>query len=78
MNSSGYRDVDVALTTRELARLIKNAGIDFTNLEDEDFDSIMVHQPGQPLYLRCNGGVMEAALRTVYEVVTGKHWKNRV
>ena len=41
MNSSGYRDVDVALTTRELARLIKNAGIDFNNIEDEDFDSIM-------------------------------------
>jgi NADH-quinone oxidoreductase subunit G/NADP-reducing hydrogenase subunit HndD len=72
MNSSGYRDVDVALTTRELARLIKNAGIDFTNLEDEDFDSIMGSSTGAAVIFGATGGVMEAALRTVYEVVTGK------
>ena len=76
MNASGYRDVDVALTTRELARLIKNAGIDFTNLEDEDFDSIMGASTGAAVIFGATGGVMEAALRTVYEVVTGKTLEN--
>jgi NADP-reducing hydrogenase subunit HndD len=76
MNASGYRDVDVALTTRELARLIKNVGIDFTNLEDEDFDSIMGASTGAAVIFGATGGVMEAALRTVYEVVTGKTLEN--
>lgn len=76
MNSSGYRDVDVALTTRELARLIKNAGIDFNNLEDDNFDSIMGASSGAGVIFGATGGVMEAALRTVYEVVTGKTLEN--
>lgn len=70
MTSSGYRDVDVALTTRELARLIKNAGIDFNNLEEENFDSIMGASSGAAVIFGATGGVMEAALRTVYEIVT--------
>jgi NADH-quinone oxidoreductase subunit G/NADP-reducing hydrogenase subunit HndD len=76
MNSSGYRDVDVALTTRELARLIKNAGIDFNNLEEENFDSIMGASTGAAVIFGTTGGVMEAALRTVYEVVTGETLDN--
>ena len=72
MNSSGYRDVDVVLTTRELARLIKNAGIDFNNLEEENFDSIMGVSSGAAVIFGATGGVMEAALRTVYEIVTQK------
>ncbi len=76
MNASGYRDVDVALTTRELARLIKNAGIDFNNIEEEDFDSIMGSSTGAAVIFGTTGGVMEAALRTVYEVVTKETLNN--
>lgn len=76
MNASGYRDVDVALTTRELARLIRNAGIDFNNLEEENFDSIMGASTGAAVIFGTTGGVMEAALRTVYEVVTKETLKN--
>lgn len=76
MNSSGYRDVDVALTTRELSRMIKSAGIDFANLEEEDFDRIMGASTGAAVIFGSSGGVMEAALRTVYEVATGETLNN--
>lgn len=72
MKSSGYADVDISLTTRELGYMIKEAGIDFVNLPDEDFDSIMGESTGAGVIFGATGGVMEAALRTVYEVVTGK------
>jgi NADH-quinone oxidoreductase subunit G/NADP-reducing hydrogenase subunit HndD len=72
MKSSGYRDVDVVLTTRELARMIKMAGIDFANLPETDFDSVMGQSTGAAVIFGTSGGVMEAALRTVYEVVTGE------
>ncbi len=72
MKSSGYQDVDAGLTTRELAVMIKQAGIDLKELPEEDFDSIMGESSGAGVIFGATGGVMEAALRTVYEVVTGK------
>jgi NADH-quinone oxidoreductase subunit G/NADP-reducing hydrogenase subunit HndD len=71
MNSSGYQDVDVVLTTRELARMIKLAGIDFEKLPESNFDNVMGDSTGAAVIFGTSGGVMEAALRTVYEVVTG-------
>lgn len=73
MASSGYRDVDYVLTTRELARMIKEAGIDFENLADEDYDAPMGEYTGAGTIFGATGGVMEAALRTVYAVVTGEN-----
>jgi iron only hydrogenase large subunit-like protein len=73
MCSSGYRDVDVVLTTRELARMIKQAGIDFANLPDDDYDAPMGQYTGAATIFGATGGVMEAALRTVYAVVTGEN-----
>jgi NADP-reducing hydrogenase subunit HndD len=72
MNDSGYQDVDAVLTVRELARMIKQAGIDFNRLPDEEFDLPMGMSTGAGLIFGATGGVMEAALRTVYEVVTGE------
>jgi len=76
MNSSGYRDVDFVLTTRELARMIKQSGFDFTKLANEEFDDPMGISTGAAVIFGTSGGVMEAALRTVYEVVTGKELAN--
>lgn len=70
--SSGYPDVDVVLTTRELAKMIKQAGLDFVNLPNEDFDEVLGESTGAGVIFGATGGVMEAALRTVAEVVTGK------
>ncbi|MBP2653415.1 MAG: hndD 3 [Firmicutes bacterium] len=72
MNSSGYQDVDYVLTTRELARMIKAAGIDFSKLAAEQFDAPLGISTGAAVIFGATGGVMEAALRTVAEVVTGK------
>ncbi|MBA1335146.1 MAG: Periplasmic [FeFe] hydrogenase large subunit [Firmicutes bacterium] len=72
LNATGYPDVDVVLTTRELARMIKEAGVDFAKLENESFDNILGDSTGAAVIFGATGGVMEAALRTVYEVVTGK------
>lgn len=72
MNSSGYRDVDFVLTTRELGAMIREAGIDFANLAEEEFDNPMGISTGAAVIFGATGGVMEAALRTVAEVVTGK------
>jgi iron-only hydrogenase group A len=72
MKSSGVRDVDVVLTTRELGRMIKQAGIDFTTLPDEAMDAPMGLSTGAADIFANTGGVMEAALRTVYELVTGR------
>ncbi len=66
------KDVDAVLTVRELAKMIKNAGIDFRRLPDGDFDSLMGESTGAAVIFGATGGVMEAALRTVYEKVTGK------
>ena len=72
MRASGYKDVDFVLTTRELAVMIKQAGIDFMNLEDAHYDSIMGDSTGAGVIFGATGGVMEAALRTAYEIVTGR------
>ncbi|MDD2401702.1 MAG: NADH-dependent [FeFe] hydrogenase, group A6 [Clostridia bacterium] len=69
---SGFVDVDAVLTTRELAKMIRVAGIDFTALPKEEYDEPMGISSGAGLLFGATGGVMEAALRTVYEVVTGK------
>ncbi len=66
------QDVDAVLTVRELARMIKQAGIDFARLADEDFDEVLGDSTGAGVIFGATGGVMEAALRTVYEIVTGK------
>jgi iron-only hydrogenase group A len=76
MCSSDYQDVDYVLTTRELARMIKEAGIDFHGLADEDYDAPMGEYTGAATIFGATGGVMEAALRTVYAVVTGENLPN--
>ncbi len=68
----GIPDVDVALTTRELARMIARAGIKFTALPDEDFDPAFGVDTGAAVIFGATGGVMEAALRTANDVLTGK------
>ncbi len=65
-------DVDAVLTVRELARMIQQAGIDFARLPEEDFDEVLGDSTGAGVIFGATGGVMEAALRTVYEVATGK------
>lgn len=72
MDDSGYRDVDLVLTTREIGRLFRMSGIDFTQLAGSDFDSWMGAYTGAGVIFGASGGVMEAALRTVYEVVVGE------
>ncbi|MBE0466271.1 MAG: iron hydrogenase small subunit [Candidatus Desulforudis sp.] len=72
MQSSGHRDVDVVLTTRELVRMLKEAGIDLTRLPDEEYDAPLGISTGAGAIFGATGGVMEAALRTAYEVATGK------
>jgi len=72
MRASGFKDVDYVLTTRELAVMIKQAGIDFRNLEPTHHDSIMGESTGAAIIFGATGGVMEAALRTAYEIVTGR------
>ena len=72
LGRNGMPDVDAVITTRELARMIKEAGIDFVNLPDEDFDSLMGESTGASVIFGATGGVMEAALRTAYELITGE------
>ena len=73
MQKNGIKDVDAVLTTRELARMIKRAGILFDRLPDEEFDQdLMGDYTGAGVIFGVTGGVMEAALRTVYFVLTGK------
>ena len=72
MNASGVRDVDYVLTTRELARMIREAGIDFNALPDGEMDSPLGLSSGAADIFANTGGVMEAALRTAYEIVTGR------
>ena len=72
MNSSGYQDVDYVLTTRELGRMIKQSGIDFKALKDDKMDSPMGSGSGAADIFANTGGVMEAAIRTAYEIITGR------
>jgi len=70
--TNGLRDVDAVITIREFAKMIRELGIDFVNLPDEDFDEPFGEATGAAAIFGVTGGVMEAALRTVSEVVTGK------
>ena len=71
-NAAGVPDVDIAITTRELARLIRRCGISFTDLPDEKFDDPMGESTGAAVIFGATGGVMEAALRTAVETLTGE------
>ncbi len=72
MENNGLRDVDAVITTRELAKMIKESGIIFDKLPDEDFDKPFGEASGAAHIFGVTGGVMEAALRTVYEILEGK------
>lgn len=72
MASSGFRDVDYGLTTRELAKMIREAGLVLPDLPKSNFDEPFGEASGAGLIFGATGGVMEAALRTVYELVTGR------
>jgi len=72
MSSSGYKNVDIVITTRELVRMCNSAGIDFANLEESESDSILGTYTGAGTLFGATGGVMEAALRTAYNMITGK------
>ena len=76
LNENGEPDVDEVITTRELARMIRAAGIDFASLPDEEFDSVLGESTGAGVIFGATGGVMEAALRFAYEVLTGKTLEN--
>ena len=71
-DAAGVPDVDVAITTRELARMIQRAGIDFTALPDEEFDAPLGEDTGAAVIFGATGGVMEAALRTANDWLTGE------
>ena len=72
MGSSGTRDVDIVLTTRELGKMIRQAGIEFDSLPNEEMDAPLGLSTGAADIFANTGGVMEAALRTAYEIITGK------
>ena len=72
MKNNGFPNVDAVLTTREFADMIKEAGIDFMALEEEEFDHPLGMSTGAADIFGLTGGVMEAALRTVYELITGR------
>lgn len=72
MKDSGYQDVDVAITTRDLAWMIRDMGIDWNSLEEMDFDRPLGVYTGAGAIFGVTGGVMEAAIRTGYELVTGQ------
>jgi NADP-reducing hydrogenase subunit HndD len=74
--STGYPDVDAVITTRELGRMIKQAGIDFVKLEDSEFDAPFGEASGAAVIFGATGGVMEAALRTVADILTGEDLKS--
>ena len=71
-DASGYPDVDIVITTRELGRMIQRAGIKFTALENEEYDSPLSEDTGAAVIFGATGGVMEAALRTANDWLTGK------
>lgn len=73
MHDSGFKDVDYGLTTRELAQMIKEAGIYLPEMPKSNFDNPFGEASGAGLIFGATGGVMEAAIRTVYELITGKN-----
>lgn len=76
LGRDGYQDIDAVLTVQELARMIKSQGLDFKNLPETPFDNPFGLGSGAGEIFGATGGVMEAALRTVYEVVTGQDLAN--
>ncbi|MCM1321238.1 MAG: NADH-dependent [FeFe] hydrogenase, group A6 [Bacteroides sp.] len=76
MKSSGAQDIDMVLTTREFAQILKQAGIDFANLPDSEADNPIGPYSGAGTIFGATGGVMEAAVRTAYKLVTGKELGN--
>ncbi len=72
MNASGYRDVDYVLTSREIGRMMREAGIDMNEMPDEHADPILGEYTGAATIFGATGGVMEAAVRSAYALVTGK------
>ena len=76
LSNDDMRNVDAVLTTRELARMIKQSGINFAKLPDEDFDKILGESTGAAVIFGATGGVMEAALRTVADILTGQDLKD--
>ena len=72
MMNDGYRNVDAVITTRELARMIRQANIEFANMEESEFDSPMGQATGAAAIFGTTGGVMEAALRTAADILEGK------
>ncbi|MBN1114255.1 MAG: (2Fe-2S)-binding protein, partial [Oligoflexia bacterium] len=72
MYASGYKDVDYVLTTRELGMMITQAGIEFSDIEESKCDSLLGEHTGAAVIFGATGGVMEAAIRTAYEIVTGR------
>lgn len=72
MNASGYQDVDYVLTTREIGRMMREAGLDIKEMPDEPPDDILGEYTGAATIFGATGGVMEAAVRSAYRLVTGK------
>jgi len=72
MKNDRFRNVDYVLTTRELARMIRQVGLDFSNLPDEEYDEPFEQYSGAGMIFGATGGVLEAAVRTVYRIVNGK------
>ena len=75
-STSGARDVDYVITTRELSKMLKESGIDLRHMDDEEFDNPLGESTGAGVIFGATGGVLEAALRTVYEEVTGQELAN--
>lgn len=76
LGHGGTKDVDIVITTRELAQMIKEAGINFNELEDQDFDNPLGESTGASVIFGTTGGVIEAALRTAYEWLTKETLEN--
>ena len=76
MKASGYQDVDYVLTTREIGRMIREAGIDLKEMPEEQADDIMGEYTGAGTIFGATGGVMEAAIRSAYFLVTGRELEN--
>ncbi|WP_276863538.1 NADH-dependent [FeFe] hydrogenase, group A6 [Anaerococcus tetradius] len=72
LENEGFSDVDTVITTRELAQMIKEVGIDFASLEDQAFDNPMGESTGAGDIFGTSGGVIEATVRTAYDMLTGK------
>ncbi|MCD6337279.1 MAG: iron hydrogenase small subunit [Candidatus Marinimicrobia bacterium] len=72
MNDSGFQDIDMVITTRELGHMIRQSGINFKEIPESKYDKFMGESTGAGVIFGATGGVMEAALRTAYEIITGR------